>query len=89
MRRIWPGMGWSGYRSRVGRPVKSEPERQPDSLLAEWAGHWVALQGGEVIAAAYSPRELAAKLHEMGPNAAKAVARFVPNYSDDIVIGVG
>lgn len=69
-------------------PARMELERQPDSLR-EWAGHWVALQDGKVIAAAFHARDLVARLHEMGPNAARAVARYVPKPSDDIVIGVG
>ena len=54
-----------------------------------WEGHWVALKDGEVIAAAHNPRELAATLHRMGPEALGPVARFVPPPSDVIVIGVG
>ena len=65
-----------------------EPERTPDSLHG-FEGRWVAMVGNEVIAAAHNPRELAAMLHEMGPRGKKAVARFVPQPSDVIVIGVG
>ncbi len=66
-----------------------EPERLPDSLLRGFEGRWVAMVGDEVVAAAHSPRELVAQLHEMGPRGAKAVTRYVPLPSDVIVIGVG
>ena len=49
----------------------------------------MALKDGEVVAAAHNPRELAATLHQMGPSAAGAIARFVPPPSDVIIIGVG
>ena len=88
MRDIWPGTSRGVYGRAVARHVKTDPVRQPESLKG-WEGHWVALRDDEVIAAAWSPRELAAKLHEMGPSAEGAVARYVPHPSADIVIGVG
>jgi hypothetical protein len=72
----------------MARARKAQPAKQPDSLKG-WEGYWVALLDGEVIEAAHSPRELAAKLHARGPAVAKAVARYVPEPSDVIVIGVG
>lgn len=65
-----------------------EPERIPDTLRG-FEGSWVAMIGDEVITAAHNPRELVARLHEMGPAGKKAVARFVPNRDETIVIGVG
>ena len=62
--------------------------RQPD-VLQGWEGHWVALLDDQVVEAALTPRELAAKLRARGPSVAKAVAQFVPEPSDVIVIGVG
>lgn len=88
MRDIWHGMASGGYRSDMARVSKAMPARQPDALKG-WEGYWVALLDDEVIEAAHSPRELAAKLHAKGPSAAKAVARYVPEPSDVIVIGVG
>ena len=85
---MWRGIRTARYRGSMPRPSRVEPERQPASLRC-WEGTWVAVDGEEVIAAAHNPRELAAKLHEMGPKASKAVARYVPKPSDDIVIGVG
>jgi hypothetical protein len=81
-------MAGAGYRRAMPRAPKASPVRQPDSLKG-WEGYWVALVGEDVVAAAHNPRELAAKLHEMGPSVATAVARYVPEPSDVIVIGVG
>jgi hypothetical protein len=65
-----------------------EPERRlPD--LDDWAGLWVAVKDGKVIAAAHSSRELVPKLVEMGPAGRGAVAQYVPRRSDTIVVGVG
>ena len=88
MRDIWRGMSHVVYGRLVPRRTKTDPVRRP-AALEGWEGHWVALRGDEVIAAAWNPRELTAKLHEMGPSAAGAVARYVPYPSADIVIGVG
>jgi hypothetical protein len=86
---MWKGKGkHRGDRGASARPSKVEPERQPD-VLKGWEGYWVALRNDQVVAAAHNPRELAAKLHEMGPGGKGAVARFVPLPSDVIQIGVG
>lgn len=88
MRNVWRGSAQRSYGRSMARAAKAEPVRQPEALK-DWAGYWVALVDDKVIAAAHSPRELVAKLHEMGPSAAQAVARYVPEPSDVIVIGVG
>ena len=88
MKNIWRGMRPHGYRSAMAHAPKAEPVRQPEALNG-WEGLWVALLDDKVIEAAHNPRELAAKLHARGPASAKAVARYVPEPSDVIVIGVG
>lgn len=88
MGKFWQGKRSHADDSREDNARWQEPERIPESL-ARFVGLWVAVLDGDVIAAARNPRELAANLHEMGPGAAKAVARFVPEPSDVIVIGVG
>lgn len=87
---IWRAVQGRDYGHGMGRPEKLTPERQrPADLLERWAGAWVAIKDGEVIAAAHNARELVPQLHEMGAAAEGAVARYVPRPSDTIVIGVG
>jgi hypothetical protein len=50
---------------------------------------WVAVKDGEVIAAAHNSRDLVPMVREKGPAGQGAVAQFVPQRSDEIVIGVG
>jgi Family of unknown function (DUF5678) len=74
----------------VGKPSqrKVEPERRPKGI-DRWAGLWVAVKNGEVIAAADNTRDLVMRVRSMGPAGAGAVAQYVPHRTDDIVIGVG
>ena len=71
-----------------GARWKVEPERQPEGI-DRWAGLWVAVKDGEVIAAAESSLNLVATVRSMGPSAAGAVAQYIPRRTEDIVIGVG
>lgn len=70
------------------KPPRVAPERKPAGLDS-WAGLWVAVKDGEVIAAAQTSRELVPRVREKGEAGHGAVARFVPQASRDIVIGVG
>lgn len=74
--------------TRGGRDRHMEPERILPGL-DEWAGMWVAVKDGTVIAAAYNSRELVPMVKDLGEAGRGAVAQFVPQHSDDIVIGVG
>ena len=65
-----------------------EPERRPVGI-DRYAGLWVAIKDGEVIAASENSRDLVPMVRSMGQAAAGAVAQFVPRYTDAIVIGVG
>jgi hypothetical protein len=67
---------------------KVEPERRPEGI-DHWAGLWVAVKDGKVIAAAENSRDLVAKVRSKGPAGVGAVAQFVPRRTEDIVIGVG
>ena len=73
---------------RGGRPRRVERERRPADLN-EWAGMWVAVKNGKIIAAARTSRELVPQVKAMGDAGRGAVAQFVPRASDTIVIGVG
>ena len=79
-----------GYPPRMGKRVlrKVEPERRPPGI-DHWAGLWVAIKDGEVIAASENSRDLVAMVRSKGPAAEGAVAQYVPRHTDDIVIGVG
>lgn len=91
-RRPRPWRRWltRGYRVPMGLGAGSrmEPERRVAELDG-WTGHWVAVKDGCVVAAAPTSHELVYRVKSMGANAAGAVAQYVPEPSDDIVIGVG
>ena len=57
--------------------------------IDRWAGMWVAVKDGEVIAAAHNSRELVPMVRSKGESGRGAVAQFVPQRSDEIMIGVG
>jgi hypothetical protein len=67
-----------------------EPERRSPEL-DRFAGLWVAVKDGKVIAAAGSSVDLVKELNKLRPVGAGrgAVAQYVPRPSDSITIGVG
>jgi len=67
---------------------KVEPERRPAGI-DHWAGLWVAIKDGKVIAASENSRDLVAMVRSKGPGGEGAVAQYVPKRTDDIMIGVG
>ena len=86
MRQRWKTVNIRSRRSVERKAL--EPERKlPD--LDRWAGLWIAVKDGEVIAAAHNSRDLVPMLIEKGPAAVGAVAQYVPHPSDTIVVGVG
>jgi hypothetical protein len=72
----------------LGKGSRVEPERRLPEL-DNWIGCWVAVKAGHVVAASHTSQELVARVKSMGKDAEGAVAQFVPEPSDDIVIGVG
>lgn len=82
----WPVAYLRGMRPRRKRGV--EPERALPGL-DRWAGMWIAVKDGKVIAAAHNSRDLVPMVKELGEAGHGAVAQFVPPRSDEIVIGVG
>jgi hypothetical protein len=65
-----------------------EPVRRP----ADWnqfAGLWIAVKNGEVVATAVNSRDLVPAIRSLGPEGEDAAVRFVPHRSEEIVIGVG
>jgi hypothetical protein len=85
---LWRVARRKGYRHGMAQSRRVEPERLPEAIKG-WEGHWVALKDGEVVAAALNPHELVRMIHEMGPAAEGAIARYVPHRSELIVIGAG
>ncbi len=57
--------------------------------LRRYEGLWVLVRGAQVLAAAYSSRQLAYERARMGEGADGAVARFVRPRSDALLVGVG
>ncbi len=90
VRQLWrvfnaPAYGRGMRRRRA--PVVEREQRPAD--LADWAGKWVAVKDGRVIAAAHSSRELVPQVRALGLAGEGAVAQFVPPPSETVVIGVG
>jgi hypothetical protein len=69
----------SGHIPPVPRPIGIE----------QYAGRWVAVANGVVVAAADTSRGLARELIELGPAAEDAVMQFVRPPVAGYVIGVG
>ena len=76
------GMGRNGHADRLPR------ERQPEELR-HYAGLWVAVKDGEVVAVSGSSLGLVSEVHNLGDRGRGAVAQYVAPHSDSIVIGVG
>ena len=81
------------YRCGTGRGRQHEP-MEPERRLPELdncVGLWVAVKDGQVIAAAPTSLELVDALHKLRPVGAGkgAVAQYVPEPTDRIMIGIG
>jgi len=88
---LWRGAKSLLYFRGMGRrrpPREIEPERLLPGL-EQWAGLWVAIKDGKVVAAAGSSRELVAEVRKLGAAGEGSVAQYVAPYSEEIVIGVG
>jgi hypothetical protein len=89
----WCGPRQLAYRRGVAQARRHEP-MEPERRLPEldrWVGLWVAVKDGKVIAAAPTSLELVDALHKLRPVGAGrgAVAQYVPEPTDRIMIGVG
>jgi hypothetical protein len=81
----WRYSGGMGIRRK---PKRVEVERRPEGI-DDWAGMWVAVKDGKVIAAAHNSRDLVPEVRSKGESGRGAIAQFVPHHSDHIMIGVG
>jgi len=89
IRKLWRVVKEYSYRHGMRRPdgVDGLERQRPD--IERWAGLWIAVKDGEVIAAEETSRALVATVLSMGARGHGAVAQFVPQPTDSIVIGVG
>ncbi len=89
IRKLWRVVKNSAYRRDMRRPegIEGLERQRPD--IEEWAGLWIAVKNGEVLAAEEASRALVAKVLSMGERGRGAVSQFVPRPSNSIVIGVG
>ncbi len=82
----------AAYRRLMAIARRSEGRRgpaQPPEGLDRYEGLWVAVQGGRVIAAAATTRELVYSLAKIGPRAKGATLQRVPRRADGLVVGMG
>jgi hypothetical protein len=60
------------------------------AMLDRFEGMWVAVAGGEVVAAAETSHQLALQLHEMDHRKRQnVVVEFVRPTTDSYIVGVG
>lgn len=90
---IWRVARQRAYRRGMAKSRRREP-MEPERRLPEldnWVGLWVAVKDGKVIAAAPTSLELVDALHKLRPVGAGrgAVAQYVPEPTDYVMIGVG
>lgn len=87
-----PYRGEAKYSARVtdGRKVRRvAPVPRPEALDA-YAGLWVGVVDGEVVAAAETSHQLALKLHDMDHRKREQlVVEYVRPTTDSYIVGVG
>ena len=86
--RFPPGAGYLDDMAiaRFGVPV--EPLRRAEGI-DDYAGQWVAVKDGRVVASAPHARDLVVLVRDMGQDGADATVEFVAPPSDSFMVGVG
>jgi Family of unknown function (DUF5678) len=90
-RSIWRVACIAKYRRGMGiarRGPRIEPARRP-AALDDYAGQWVALKDGEVIAHSPDPRSVVREMRRMGQAAEGAVLQRAPEPSEALAVGLG
>lgn len=87
------GVLTAGYAPVVGIARRNdgpahEPARPPADF-DRFAGLWVAVKDGRVIAAAGTSRELVYDLAKIGPDAEGATMQRVPSAEQGLLVGLG
>ncbi len=57
--------------------------------IDQYAGQWVAVKDGRVVACAVRPRDLVVLVRSMGEEGADATVEFVAGLSDSFRVGLG
>ncbi len=76
------GMGVSRRSPRI-TPVRRS------SVLDEYAGQWVAVKDGRVIAHSYNSREVVRQMRRLGEAAEGAVLQRAPEPTEALAVGLG
>jgi hypothetical protein len=89
--RLWRVACRAGYRrgmaiARKSRPI--QPARRPSALEA-YAGQWVAVKDGVVIAHAPNSRDVVRQMRLMGPAAEGAVLQRAAQPDEALAVGLG
>jgi Family of unknown function (DUF5678) len=88
---LWRVACLAKYRCGMGVARKS-PRIQPvrrSSVLDEYAGQWVAVKDGQVIAHGRNSRDVVRQMRQMGPAAEGAVLQRAPEPTEALAVGLG
>jgi len=88
---IWRAPGRLSYLRGMGigrRSTRLEPVRRP-SVLDEYAGEWVAIKDGRVIAHSPSSRQVVRQMRKLGPAAEGAVLQRSATPTEALAVGLG
>lgn len=88
---LWRGTFRATYRGDMGvarRSPRIEPVRR-STILDVYAGQWVAVKDGRVIAHGFSPRDVVVQMRQMGRAAQGAVLQRSPEPTEALAVGLG
>jgi|HubBroStandDraft_4_1064222.scaffolds.fasta_scaffold22879_1 Family of unknown function (DUF5678) len=88
---LWRGTFPGTYGCGMGvarRSPRIEPVRRP-TILDTYAGQWVAVKDGRVIAHGFSPRDVVVQMRQMGRDAHGAVLQRSPEPTEALAVGLG